>query len=37
MVGLAMTALASAFMLSSQTAQQLIFGNKIVFYGLIFA
>ena len=37
MVGLAMTALASAFMLSSQTAQQLIFGNKMVFYGLIFA
>jgi len=37
MVGLAMTALASAFMLSSQTAQQLVFGNKIVFYGLIFA
>ena len=34
MVGLAMTALASAFMLSSQTAQQLIFGNKIVFNGL---
>ncbi len=37
MVGLAMTALASAFMLSSQTAQQLIFGNKMVFYGLIIA
>ncbi len=37
MVGLAMTALASAFMLSSPAAQQLIFGNKMVFYGLIFA
>ena len=36
-VGLAVTALASVFMLYSQPAQQLVFGNKIVFYGLIFA
>ena len=36
-VGLAVTALASAFMLYSQPAQQFVFGNKIVFYGLIFA
>lgn len=35
--GLAVTALASFLMLSSQTAQQLIFGNRLVFYGLIFA
>ncbi len=36
-VGLAVTALASVFMLYSQPAQQLVFGNKIIFYGLIFA
>ncbi len=35
--GLAVTALASFMMLSSQSAQQLIFGNRMVFYGLIFA
>jgi FtsH-binding integral membrane protein len=35
--GLAVTALASFLMLSSQAAQQLIFGNRLVFYGLIFA
>ena len=35
--GLAVTALASFMMLSSQAAQQLIFGNRMVFYGLIFA
>ncbi|NOY12164.1 MAG: Bax inhibitor-1/YccA family protein [Deltaproteobacteria bacterium] len=35
--GLATTALASALMLSSPSAQQLIFGNRLVFYGLIFA
>ena len=33
--GLAVTALASALMLSSPAAQQLIFGNRLVFYGLI--
>ncbi|MCK5914704.1 MAG: Bax inhibitor-1/YccA family protein, partial [Deltaproteobacteria bacterium] len=36
-VGLAVTALASFLMLSSQAAQQFIFGNKMIFYGLIFA
>ena len=35
--GLAVTALASFMMLSSVSAQQLIFGNRMVFYGLIFA
>ncbi|MDX2494791.1 MAG: Bax inhibitor-1/YccA family protein [Desulfuromusa sp.] len=35
--GLAVTALASFLMLSSQPAQQFIFGNRLVFYGLIFA
>jgi FtsH-binding integral membrane protein len=35
--GLGMTALTSFIVLSSPAAQQLIFGNKIVFYGLIFA
>ncbi|MDA3902000.1 MAG: Bax inhibitor-1/YccA family protein [Desulfuromusa sp.] len=35
--GLAVTALASFLMLSSPSAQQLIFGNRMVFYGLIFA
>jgi len=35
--GLAVTALASFMMLSSASAQQLIFGNRMVFYGLIFA
>ena len=35
--GLATTALAAFFMLSSQAAQQLIFGNRLLFYGLIFA
>jgi FtsH-binding integral membrane protein len=35
--GLAVTALASFMMLSSAAAQQLIFGNRMVFYGLIFA
>ena len=35
--GLAVTALASFLMLSSASAQQLIFGNRMVFYGLIFA
>ncbi|MFK5925925.1 MAG: Bax inhibitor-1/YccA family protein [Desulfuromusa sp.] len=35
--GLAVTALASFLMLSNQAAQQLIFGNRMVFYGLIFA
>ena len=35
--GLAITALASFLMLSSASAQQLIFGNRMVFYGLIFA
>ena len=34
-VGLALTALASVFTLSSEAALQLIFGNKLVFYGLI--
>lgn len=36
-VGLGVTALASVFMLYSQSAQQFVFGNKLVFYGLIFA
>ncbi len=36
-VGLATTALASFFMLNSSAAQQLIFGNRMAFYGLIFA
>ncbi len=35
--GLAVTALASFMMLSSQSAQQFLFGNRIIFYGLIFA
>jgi len=35
--GLAVTALASYLMLSSQEAMQLLFGNRLVFYGLIFA
>ncbi|SDZ96034.1 hypothetical protein SAMN05660420_00881 [Desulfuromusa kysingii] len=35
--GLAVTALASFMMLSSAAAQQMIFGNRVVFYGLIFA
>ncbi|MCF6265928.1 MAG: Bax inhibitor-1/YccA family protein [Desulfuromusa sp.] len=35
--GLAVTALASFMMLSSQSAQQFLFGNRMVFYGLIFA
>lgn len=35
--GLAVTSLASFMMLSSPSAQQLIFGNRLVFYGLIFA
>jgi len=35
--GLAVTALASFLMLSSQSAQQFLFGNRMVFYGLIFA
>ena len=34
-VGLALTALASVFTLSSEAALQLIFGNRLVFYGLI--
>lgn len=34
--GLGMTALAAFFMLSSSAAQQLIFGNRMIFYGLIF-
>ncbi|MDT8420185.1 MAG: Bax inhibitor-1/YccA family protein [Desulfuromonadales bacterium] len=34
--GLALTALASLFTLSSEAMLQLIFGNKLVFYGLIF-
>lgn len=34
--GLAVTALTSALMLSSPAAQQLIFGNRLVFYGLVF-
>lgn len=33
--GLAVTALASALMLSSPAAQQLIFSNRLVFYGLV--
>jgi FtsH-binding integral membrane protein len=33
--GLALTALASVFTLSSESALQLIFGNRLVFYGLI--
>jgi len=33
--GLALTALAAIFTLSSEAALQLIFGNKLVFYGLI--
>jgi hypothetical protein len=33
--GLALTALASVLTLSSEAALQLIFGNKLVFYGLI--
>lgn len=36
-VGLATTAVASFFMLTSSSAQQLIFGNHLAFYGLIFA
>jgi len=35
--GLALTALASVFTLSSESMLQLIFGNKMVFYGLIIA
>ncbi len=35
--GLGMTALASFIVLASPAAQQFIFGNKMVFYGLIFA
>jgi len=35
--GLGMTALTSFIVLSSPAAQQFIFGNKLVFYGLIFA
>ena len=35
--GLGMTALASFIVLSSPAAQQFIFSNKLVFYGLIFA
>ena len=35
--GLAVTALASYLMLSSQSALQVLFGNRLVFYGLIFA
>jgi len=35
--GLAVTALASYLMLSSQAAMQLIFGNRMVFFALIFA
>lgn len=35
--GLALTALASVFTLSSEAMLQLIFGNKMVFYGLIIA
>ncbi len=35
--GLALTALASFLMLSSASAQQLIFGNRMIFYGLIIA
>ncbi len=35
--GLALTALAALFTLSSQGVLQLIFGNRMVFYGLIFA
>ncbi len=34
--GLGVTALAAFFMLNSASAQQLIFGNRMVFYGLIF-
>jgi len=34
--GLAVTALASALMLASPAAQQLIFGNRLIFYVLIF-
>ena len=34
--GLALTALVSMFTLSSEAMLQLIFGNKLVFYGLIF-
>jgi hypothetical protein len=33
--GLAVTAFAAFFMLSSTAAQQFVFGNRIVFYGLI--
>ncbi|HKJ04726.1 MAG TPA: Bax inhibitor-1/YccA family protein [Geopsychrobacteraceae bacterium] len=35
--GLALTALASVLTLSSESMLQLIFGNKIIFYGLIIA
>jgi len=35
--GLGATALAAFFMLSSQSAMQLIFGNRMLFYGLIIA
>jgi len=35
--GLGMTALTSFIVLASPAAQQFIFGNKLVFYGLIFA
>ncbi|MCW8859541.1 MAG: Bax inhibitor-1/YccA family protein [Deltaproteobacteria bacterium] len=35
--GLGVTALAAFFMLSSPSAQQLIFGNRMIFYGLIIA
>lgn len=34
-IGLALTALAAVFTLSSEAALQTIFGNKLVFYGLI--
>ena len=34
--GLGVTALAAFFMLNSASAQELIFGNRMVFYGLIF-
>jgi len=33
--GLAVTAFAAFFMLSSTTAQQFVFGNRMVFYGLL--
>ena len=35
-IGLALTGLAACLTVNSQTALQFVFGNKMVFYGLIF-